>query len=281
MNDAKTFRKKAFGGFNQDDVVAYVTKLANERNEALTAISEKNEEIGVLKQQLQGRIALGATPDAIPEISEVYDLLAGLKTDLETKEAQLEDMQRRYVSREKVIEEMRQQSMLKDDEILNLKSQLDENKDGNGGVGEQDESIAELNRLVGELKESQPQVSPEPLQNPSVQHEVAHVAQSVTPEVSQQQVEVQAEPQQVTAEAPQQSAPHPQQEAPIPPQQPAQVQAEKVEIPQQNANMQPDPLYKTPRSPQLFTRVQAKPQQKTPEAVENKPKRIKISVPRR
>ena len=53
------FRKRAFGGFNRDDVIKYLAKVADERNEAiagkeraLNEVKALNEEIKQLKVQL-------------------------------------------------------------------------------------------------------------------------------------------------------------------------------------------------------------------------------------
>jgi len=44
------FRKRFIGGFNRDDVVAYITKISNERNEALEEKEEYQAKIEKLNE---------------------------------------------------------------------------------------------------------------------------------------------------------------------------------------------------------------------------------------
>lgn len=46
------FRRKFFGGFNRDDVAAYIAKLAEERNEGLAAAESAQSEIQRLKSEV-------------------------------------------------------------------------------------------------------------------------------------------------------------------------------------------------------------------------------------
>lgn len=46
------FRKSFIGGFNRDDVVAYIATLSNERNEAVKAAERATAEINKLKKKL-------------------------------------------------------------------------------------------------------------------------------------------------------------------------------------------------------------------------------------
>ena len=54
------FRKKLFGGFNRDDVVTYIAKIAGERNEAIKAKESAEDEVRKLTRKLQ--IQQGETP---------------------------------------------------------------------------------------------------------------------------------------------------------------------------------------------------------------------------
>jgi len=69
------FRKKVFGGFNREDVVKYIAKIANERNEALAAKvkAEKKaqvlaEEVLKLREKINGPVT--GQPGEEPESTE-------------------------------------------------------------------------------------------------------------------------------------------------------------------------------------------------------------------
>jgi hypothetical protein len=66
------FRKKLFGGFNREDVVVYIAKIAEERNEAITAKEKAEKEVIKLTRELQ--IMRGEMPEPAmtpkPEASE-------------------------------------------------------------------------------------------------------------------------------------------------------------------------------------------------------------------
>jgi hypothetical protein len=47
------FRKKLFGGFNRDDVVQYIAKIAEERNEAIKAKEKAEKEIFTLAREIK------------------------------------------------------------------------------------------------------------------------------------------------------------------------------------------------------------------------------------
>ena len=47
------FRKRFFGGFNRDDVIKYIAKIAQERNEAITAKEKAEKEAKTLAEQPQ------------------------------------------------------------------------------------------------------------------------------------------------------------------------------------------------------------------------------------
>jgi len=54
MNGEKAFfRKKVFGGFNRDDVVKYIAKIAEERNEALAAKEKIKKEMQALEDEIK------------------------------------------------------------------------------------------------------------------------------------------------------------------------------------------------------------------------------------
>ncbi|MCL2663251.1 MAG: hypothetical protein FWE83_07985 [Oscillospiraceae bacterium] len=63
------FRKKLFGGFNREDVVVYIAKIAEERNEAITAKEKAEKEVSKLTRELQ--IMRGEMPD--PEVTAVTE----------------------------------------------------------------------------------------------------------------------------------------------------------------------------------------------------------------
>ena len=67
------FRKKAFGGFNREDVIKYIAKIANERNEALTARDKAQKDAKVLAdeiKQLREQIDKLSAEKIIPVIEE-------------------------------------------------------------------------------------------------------------------------------------------------------------------------------------------------------------------
>ena len=47
------FRKKVFGGFNRDDVIKYITGLAEERNEALEAKEKAEKKARALAEEIK------------------------------------------------------------------------------------------------------------------------------------------------------------------------------------------------------------------------------------
>jgi hypothetical protein len=59
------FRKKIFGGFNREDVVQYIAKIAQERNEAITAKEKAEKEVSRLTREI--RLLRGEEPEATPE----------------------------------------------------------------------------------------------------------------------------------------------------------------------------------------------------------------------
>jgi len=59
------FRKRFFGGFNRDDVIKYITKLAEERNDALAAKEKAERKARALAEEVQKlRMEAGITPPA-------------------------------------------------------------------------------------------------------------------------------------------------------------------------------------------------------------------------
>jgi len=47
------FRKRFFGGFNRDDVIKYIAKIANERNDALAAQSKAESKLKELEEEIK------------------------------------------------------------------------------------------------------------------------------------------------------------------------------------------------------------------------------------
>jgi len=47
------FRKRFFGGFNREDVIKYITGLANERNEAIEAKEKAEKKARALAEEVK------------------------------------------------------------------------------------------------------------------------------------------------------------------------------------------------------------------------------------
>jgi hypothetical protein len=81
------FRKKLFGGFNREDVVTYIAKIAQERNEAVTAKEKAEKEVSKLTRELQflqGEIPLPATETEPAEPIETIEPTPSFEPILES-----------------------------------------------------------------------------------------------------------------------------------------------------------------------------------------------------
>ena len=60
------FRKKFFGGFNNDDVVAYIAELSRERNENIAARERAESKVQELQDEVARLTAAVAVSSAVP-----------------------------------------------------------------------------------------------------------------------------------------------------------------------------------------------------------------------
>jgi len=63
------FRKRFFGGFNRDDVIKYIAKIAEERNEAVVAKEKAEKDAQILAAELKK-----LREESIAPVSEVFDV---------------------------------------------------------------------------------------------------------------------------------------------------------------------------------------------------------------
>ena len=84
------FRKRFFGGFNRDDVIKYITRIADERNEAVAARQKALKEIQTLKDELSTAVAAreNAEKDARTLAEEVKTLRYEAERRVEVPEPQ-------------------------------------------------------------------------------------------------------------------------------------------------------------------------------------------------
>jgi hypothetical protein len=86
--DANFFRKRFLGGFNQQDVVEYVTKLAQERNMYREAKLRAEEEAEKLSGELERvrrearEYKVAALEDAAKALSELEDAFDGVRASI-------------------------------------------------------------------------------------------------------------------------------------------------------------------------------------------------------
>jgi len=70
-NETKLFRKRFFGGFNRNDVVQYVSKLAKERNEYKNAVEAAQAEARVAAEEIEPlRLEVQVAKKALAEAHE-------------------------------------------------------------------------------------------------------------------------------------------------------------------------------------------------------------------
>jgi len=102
------FRKKAFGGFNREDVIKYIAKIANERNEALTARDKAQKDAKVLAdeiKQLREQIDKLSAEKIIPVIEEEQPVIEEEQPVIEEEQPVIEEEQPAIEEEQPVIEE--------------------------------------------------------------------------------------------------------------------------------------------------------------------------------
>ena len=128
--EVKFFRKRFFGGFNRDDVVKYVSKLAQERNECRTAKDKAEtdaramaDEVEPLRLELElakqeAQVDRDAKAEAERDVDRLNEVVESLRKDLKEAESTI------FESRQAVVEE-KQKSRKLNSELDSLKKELE------------------------------------------------------------------------------------------------------------------------------------------------------------
>lgn len=122
MSDGMRFRKKTFGGFDPDDVVKYIAKIANQRNEAVDLLNVKNKELEELRKRCDDKAnteALKESPqeqqanaEAVKEDPQEENIEA-VKEDLQQASTEVaEESPQQQASAEAVKEDSQQQASI-------------------------------------------------------------------------------------------------------------------------------------------------------------------------
>jgi len=89
------FRKRFIGGFNRDDVTAYITKITKERNDSITAKEKAEREVLVLRGENNPHINeyKEAKEKAEEEVERLLIQQHEMRMKQEELQAKIEDMQ--------------------------------------------------------------------------------------------------------------------------------------------------------------------------------------------
>jgi len=118
-----TFRKKFIGGFNRDDVAAYIAKITKERNDNIYAREKIERDIAALKNEMS------AEKGKLDEETRV--LLHDLKIEKENAEREAETLRIRQL-------EMQTELDMKQAELRELQARLEEQQDTSPPSEQQD-----------------------------------------------------------------------------------------------------------------------------------------------
>jgi len=164
------FRKSFFGGFNCDDVVKYISKLANERNEYRSAKAAVEAEAKALADEIQPlRIDVENAKREMEEEREAKvkaELLSQTLTDeaealrQEVKEARLEAEEER-IARHKAEQDV--QNLTRDietlsRELIDVKCEADEGRVFKAEALESRDKVAKLEAISKNFADLEPAI---------------------------------------------------------------------------------------------------------------------------
>ena len=100
--ESSYFRKRFFGGFNREDVVEYISKVAKERNELATELEKANKDMQALRDEIQATADENATlkRESVRVAQEAQiaadrykaETLDSIKSAIESLEVSLDDL---------------------------------------------------------------------------------------------------------------------------------------------------------------------------------------------
>jgi len=122
--DVAYFRKRFIGGFNRDDVVAYIAKITTERNEAIEAKEKFEAELENLSTHTGSPDK--NTEEAESKVEELRRQIIEFCSQMQQMESETEELRSQIQQAEREASELRRQMQQSENEAEKLRSQNSE-----------------------------------------------------------------------------------------------------------------------------------------------------------